>query len=346
MNEDLEDDDVELFVFLAFFSSIPRNQPTLRTRINYMHVGDDLFKTHFRFKKQDIDRLFIALDFPIELRVNERLFIDGKIALLMLLMRLSYPNRLVFVSQSFGYSISACSQFINASISRIMSKWGRLLQWHDTRLTANRLTLFASRIAAKTQARPCCVAFIDGTLRPICRPTEDQADNYSGHRKMHAIKFQGMMCPDGIFYHMAGPYPAPWHDARVLRNSGLMTHLQRNLMINNVQHFAYADGAYPLMSCLMAPFKGDHLTERQQQFNNAMGDARRSVEHGFAHVIRQFAFLDYKKNLKKGLQRVHLYYQVGTILANCFTCLYGNQIADYFNMRPPELEEYLCLQEA
>jgi nuclease HARBI1 len=49
------------------------------------------------------------------------------------------------------------------------------------------------------------------------------------------------------------------------------------------------------------------------------------VEWGFGKISGNFAFLDFKKNLKLLLQPVGHYYLVGRLLTNVHTCLYGSQ---------------------
>jgi hypothetical protein len=68
---------------------------------------------------------------------------------------------------------------------------------------------------------------------------------------------------------------------------------------------------------------------------------RVAVEWGYGRIVRYFAFLDFKKNLKVFLQPVAVYYAVGALLTNCHTCLYGSQTSRYFGIAPPSLEEYL-----
>ena len=36
----------------------------------------------------------------------------------------------------------------------------------------------------------CCWGFIDGTARPIARPKRHQKVMYSGHKRIHCLKFQ------------------------------------------------------------------------------------------------------------------------------------------------------------
>ena len=38
-----------------------------------------------------------------------------------------------------------------------------------------------------------CWGFIDGTVRPICRPGENQRVVYHGHKSVHALKYQSII---------------------------------------------------------------------------------------------------------------------------------------------------------
>ena len=53
-------------------------------------------------------------------------------------------------------------------------------------------------------------------------------------------------------------------------------------------------------------------------------------------------YLDFCKNLKVLLQPVAKYYNVGALLTNCHTCLYGSVTSSFFDLEPPKLEEYLA----
>ena len=43
-----------------------------------------------------------------------------------------------------------------------------------------------------------CFGFIDGTVRPICRPGQNQRVVYNGHKRVHALKFQSVALPNCI----------------------------------------------------------------------------------------------------------------------------------------------------
>lgn len=58
-----------------------------------------------------------------------------------------------------------------------------------------------------------CWGFIDGTARQICRPSINQQDYFSGHKRYHCLKYQAIATPDGIIINLQGPYIGRRHDA-------------------------------------------------------------------------------------------------------------------------------------
>ena len=58
---------------------------------------------------------------------------------------------------------------------------------------------------AKGAALENCFGFIDGTVRPIARPDENQRVVYNGHKRVHALKFQSVALPNGIITNTYGP---------------------------------------------------------------------------------------------------------------------------------------------
>ena len=49
-----------------------------------------------------------------------------------------------------------------------------------------------------------CFAFVDGTVRPICRPIENQRIVYNGHKRVHALTFHPIALPNSLIGHMYG----------------------------------------------------------------------------------------------------------------------------------------------
>jgi hypothetical protein len=176
----------------------------------------------------------------------------------------------------------------------------------------------------------------------MCRPKYDQRETYNGHKKVHGLKFQSVLTPNGLIPHLYGPVEGRRHDAFMLSESNLLPMLARQHQACGGQaYYLYGDSGYPIREYLISPFRG-RLSPEQQSFNSAMSKVRVSVEWGFGKLIQLFAFLDFKKNLKLYKQSVGKAYLVAAILTNAHTCLYGSQTSTKFECQPPTLRQYIA----
>jgi len=148
--------------------------------------------------------------------------------------------------------------------------------------------------------------------------------------------------PDGIISSLFGPIEGRRHDAFLLDQSNILDDMELRFNdYDGTPFHLYGDPAYPLNKHIMVPFKGHELTAARGVCNTRMSKVRECVEWQFGKIIRNFAFLDFKKNLKLELQPVGDFYLVGAILTNCHTCFYGSQTTDYFNLVQPTINSYL-----
>lgn len=165
---------------------------------------------------------------------------------------------------------------------------------------------------------------------------------YNGHKRVHSLKFQSVVTPDGIIVHLSGPWVGRRHDARMLQESNLLETLSAHGNGTDGEPMQiYGDPAYGIHRYLLSPFRGAHLTPEQEVFNKKMSAVRVCVEWQFGKIVAKFAFLDFKKNLKLWLQPVGRYYLIGVLFTNLHTCLYGSQTSSFFDMNPPSPEQYL-----
>ncbi|KAM7304151.1 putative nuclease HARBI1 isoform X3, partial [Ixodes scapularis] len=84
-----------------------------------------------------------------------------------------------------------------------------------------------------------CWAFIESTAQPICRPSEDQQIYFYARKGVHALKYQALMCPNGLICQLDGPYPGGRH------NAGKQAGLQHPLVTSRCALAAQALG--PIM---------------------------------------------------------------------------------------------------
>ena len=301
-------------------------------------------KEQFRFEKAHIPDLARLLGLPPALTTRNGLVYSGVTGLCILLWRLRYPSRLGDGLSMFGRSVDQLSRIHNDVASYILRRFQPGMSGLDRgRLQPELLRQFANAVSAQGAPLPNCVGFIDGTLRAICRPTRHQRIVYNGHKRFHGLKFQSVVTPDGIVAHLFGPVVGRVHDARLFNESGLLPILEEHFNVPAPlgPFYLYGDPAYGLNRWVVCPYKGAHLTAAQEEFNRRMSSVREAVEWAFGKVVNLFAFVDYKKNLKLGLQQVGSFYIVAVLLTNCHTCLYGGQISDKFGVAPPTLQDYL-----
>jgi hypothetical protein len=79
-------------------------------------------------------------------------------------------------------------QFYFQIVEDIYLKHRHLLE--SLHLTWLDLQQFSDAIYAKGAPLQTCWGFIDRTVRPIARPVRNQRIMFSGHKRVHCIKFQ------------------------------------------------------------------------------------------------------------------------------------------------------------
>jgi len=132
-------------------------------------------------------------------------------------------------------------------------------------LTKGTLAQFVNDI--RTSAFRNVWGMLDGTCRPICRPTRAQHVYYSGMTSSHCIKFLCITLPNGILCYANGPHAGIRHDARIFREH-LKPLLEQDshYLLNGQPLVLLADSGFP---------KNPHLLKRttlplshaEQQFN-------------------------------------------------------------------------------
>ena len=94
----------------------------------------------------------------------------------------------------FGRSSGWISIVFNETIMHLARKHQRLLLWDENRLTLDTMRRYAAAIEA-TGGPNTVWGFVDGTIRGFSRPQAkgmDQRDWWSGYKKVHGMKFQGV----------------------------------------------------------------------------------------------------------------------------------------------------------
>ena len=305
-------------------------------------LTDDECKANFRFLKNDIYLLKDALQIPDIFICSNGLNVDGIEALCILLNRFSYPIRFGDMVPKFGRPEPQLSMIAGDIVNNVYNMHhDKLTNFNQQWLSPVNLQRFADAIHQAGAPLDNCWGFVDGTVRPICRPNELQRVVYNGHKRVHALKFQSIAAPNGLVANLFGPVEGRRHDSGMLADSNMLPQLRQICRRNNqIPLCIYGDLAYPLRPELQKPFQALQLTQQQKDYNTVMSKCRIGVEWVFGEIINYFKFMDFKRNLKIGLSPIGKMYIVCTLLTNARTCMYGSQSTSYFGLDPPTVWEY------
>lgn len=305
-------------------------------------MDDTECRTELRFAKNDLQDLLQALDIPDKIVCSQRTICSGIEGLCILLKRLAYPCRYTDLVPRFGRNPTELCLIFNEVLDLIFDMHGhRLHDWNQPILNQQKLEEYADAVYQRGAPLNNCFGFVDGTLRPVSRPMHGQRLLYNGHKRVHGLKFQSVVIPNGLIANMCGPYEGRKHDSSMLHESNLLTDLRRVAWTNAGDPLCiYGDPAYPLNVHLQTPYRGANLTADMGRYNKAMSEVRVSVEWLFGNISNFFKFIDFKKQLKVGLSAVGKMYLVCALLENARTCLYGNIVSEFFDVTPPTLQEY------
>lgn len=195
--------------------------------------------------------------------------------------------------------------------------------------------------------------FIDCTIRHICGPTFYQRTAYNGHKKVHALKYQAVVVPNGIIGHLYGPVEGRRNDNTLLADSGLLKWACEHAVRPDVPADAppaqrywqiFGDPAYGVLFQMMSGFHGVvERTDDKLAFNHEMSCAQMAVEDISGIVISRWPFLNVFWKMKLYCSPVGQYYRIRVLLTNAMNCLRPNSIAIRFDVQPPTLEDYFHL---
>ena len=147
-----------------------------------------------------------ALGLPETFTCPQRSVAEGIEGLCMVLKRMSFPCRFSHMIYRFGRPVPVLSMVTNQVIDYIYQTHGHIVtQWNNLLLNPAVLQTYADAIVRKGAPLENCFGFVDGTVRPICRPNEHQSTVYNGHKRVHALKFQSVTIPNGLIANLYGP---------------------------------------------------------------------------------------------------------------------------------------------
>ena len=315
---------------------------------NFLTDSDCVF--NFRFAKQDVGRVVAALGWPQTQTCTKRnrYSVSPILVACVILRRMASPCRWRDLEVQFGkHASQLCEIFWEGIEAFLLVRLFLLTSKLSATYIHQKASLFAASVAEKSGCLTNCIGFIDGTVLKIARPTDYGLQNvvYNGHKRAHALKFQALTTPDGMFLHSFGPLEGRRHDWTLYARSELESQLEECLLSDGIQYCIYGDSGYNWREYLEIPFQGAHLGGDARAFNTAIATSRVTVEWMFKEIKLFWTLMDFKRKLRIQQAPVASLYFAGMILSNIRNCLYRNETSLYFKCEPPSLEEFLAWRE-
>ncbi|CAM9961888.1 unnamed protein product, partial [Sphacelaria rigidula] len=88
----------------------------------------------------------------------------------------------------------------------------------------------------------------------FCRSVRGQRAVHDGHKRLHVLKYRGLITPTESTRDLWGPGEGSRHDAYVLDQSSLLSLLQHNMSSDGLLHCVYGDPAYGVSNHLFSPY--------------------------------------------------------------------------------------------
>ena len=314
---------------------------------NYRKFDLDSFEndqcvSEFRFEKKDVYILAETLEIAESIICYNGTKVDGIESLCIYLKRFAYLCRYSDMISRFWSPVPELCLVSNNVMKFVCDRLGDFLKIMNPHwLVPVIFQLFSDTIHESRSPSDNCWGLIDGTIPPICRPRKDQYILYNGYKKVHAIKFQSVVVPNGLIANLYDPAEGRRHGSSMLGDSGLFRDLRQHVHrpSNNILCL-YGNPGYLLRPQLMGPFQGGAKTPLQNSWIKAMSQLRVSVEWIFVDILDYFKFLDFKMWIKLQLSAVGKMLLVCALMQNARTCMYGNETASYFDLKPVTIEDY------
>ena len=140
--------------------------------------GEKECYAYFRFHADELHRLHAALGIPLVITTSERDKCAGLEVLCMMCMYYAYPTRRFEMIAKFGTSLSRMSRLISHLRNWLWEKFYPRMS-NPKKLSQEKIQEFSDAVHEHCDIRGV-FSFIDGTVRPTCKPELFQAVVYNG----------------------------------------------------------------------------------------------------------------------------------------------------------------------
>src|SRR5882724_9482515 len=181
-----------------------------------------------RFTSEELHILTDALDLPNPLITECGYHAPAIEAMGLICAKLHSPEDQWSLSTKYVCPQSVISEIMNETASYINTHWAHLLFWDNHGIVSpEALHKYADALTNFGAPTSSVSLFIDCTIHQMCCPGMFQELVYTGYKKYHGMKFQGLVTLNGLLIHLNGPYHVPQNVLGILTESSLLMTLEQ-----------------------------------------------------------------------------------------------------------------------
>jgi nuclease HARBI1 len=265
-------------------------------------------------------------------------------ALCLLLERLALPSRVEDLEKRCFRSKAAITEIFYEALECFLLWAGPLVSTFQADFLQTRAEYYSSKISEnlRMQRSIALGSSTELSLRSLDRVAFGKERPIADTRD---LKWQVITTPDGMLFHIFGPYEGRRHDMHLYAEPGLDDILSKNILIDGVKHYLFVDMGYALRPYLMTPFEGANLNANELLFNKRMSKARVSVECTFKDIKKYFSHIAFLRKIALSRAPGGTWYLASCLLCNFRCCIDGSPSSTFFDCQPPTLSHYLALLE-
>ena len=275
-------------------------------------------------------------------------------ALLATLNQLAQAPTLFAMGPAFGFYEECMSECINYFTYFLIKDTTELGKLEDLSQWAGLFAESTDAFSAKGMPFTNTALLIDGKLFKTGSSvdTEVEHGSFSYHHSANGTNFQMLGGAHGCIFGCFGAAGGRTPDANMYHTYDIAGQLEaadqrarqlfplRDYSVNGF--ICFGDGAYPRGPNMLKGIIGP-ANAMEKEFNHACNKVRVAVEQIFHVLVSNFPYVDTARKMKIMLQPVALKVKCAVVFHNWHTCIYGNQISEYFGVCPPSLAQYLAL---
>ncbi|XP_023214885.1 putative nuclease HARBI1 [Centruroides sculpturatus] len=248
------------------------------------------FKSHFRLSRSTVERLMEQLPEqrtgPGRTGLRET---SLQTVVLMSLWLLGNQESFRGVADRFGISRGHAYREFVYFIKTVSSLRSKIIVWPKGEKAKSTIRNFET---LRDISFPDVIGCIDGSHISISAPKASK-NAYFNRKQYTSVILQAVCDSKLLFTDVFAGWPGSSHDCRVWSNSPLCEALEKNPMIPEGAHLL-GDGAYPLSSSMMIPYKDNgHLTRKEKLFNQILSSSRVVIEQAFGQLFGRFRRLNH-----------------------------------------------------